>query len=155
MDGALPPNRDIVEIDLGDGTTIPVEVTIEPNGDFAPGGRSDAAFGDWFRGDRRAALSTTPTVKAMTRWVHSQLQDVDTLLPDRVTLEMGVKLVAKSPDLVTPVLGQVGGETSLLIRLEWDLGQAAAGKAAPAPAEGDQDDDDRNSDQQSTSGTDG
>ncbi|MEV7630162.1 CU044_2847 family protein [Actinoplanes sp. NPDC089786] len=154
--GALPANRDIVDLQLDDGTVIPVEVTIEPTGDFAPGGRSDASFGDWLSGGRRAPLGRTPTVKGMARWVQSQLEDVDTLLPDRVSLEMGVKFVAKSPDLVTPVLGQVGGEANLLVRLEWDLGRAGAQQTPPPQPESDQDDDRPDADDQHpASGVDG
>jgi hypothetical protein len=120
--GVQPPNRDIVDIDLGDGTVIPVEVAIEPTDKFAGEGRSDASFRDWWDGGRRVALDrAAPTIKGMARWVHAQMEQIDAIAPDRVGVEMGIKFIARSPDLVSPVLGQASGEATLLVRLEWDL----------------------------------
>lgn len=130
-DGGAFADRDVVNIDLGDGMVVPVEVAFDSSLDFA-GGRKDAGFRDWVDGGRRATLDqAAPTIKGMASWVQSQLAEVDTLTPDRVVLEMGIKFIAQSPGLVAPVLGQVGGEASLLVRLEWDVDRNVAQRVAP------------------------
>jgi hypothetical protein len=136
--GALPPNRAIIDIDLGDGTVVTAEVAIEPADDVAGDGRSDASFRDWWRGGRQATLDrAAPTVEAMARWVHGQMAQVGAMAPDRIGVEMGVKFVARSPAVVAPVLGQVGGEATLLVRLEWDTGRIGGRRTPPPQPDGD------------------
>jgi NTP-dependent ternary system trypsin peptidase co-occuring protein len=133
------PDRDIIDIDLGDGTVVPVEVDIEPAA-LTGEGRSDAGFRDWWQDGRRASLDrAAPTIRAMARWVHGQMAEIGAMQPDRVGVEMGVKFVARTPDLVAPVLGKVGGEATLLVRLEWDTARSGRGAPVGRPASDDDD----------------
>ena len=145
MDGAddgLRPAREIVDVDLGGGVFVRAEVFVEPE---EGEGRADVAFGDRWRKGRRATLDrAAPTIEAMARWVHGQVAQVGALAPDRVGVEMSVKFVARTPGIVAPVLGQVGAESTLLVRLEWDTARAmqpGAARRPPAQAEEEDDDD--------------
>jgi len=137
----MPPHREIVDIDLGNGMVVPVEVTVEPTADPTGEGRGDVGLRDWWADGRRVLLDrTAPTITGMARWVHDQVGRIDGLKPDRVGVEMGVKFVVRTPDLVMPVLGQVRGETTLLLRLEWDLNRRGDRRPSPSPVESEGDD---------------
>ncbi|GAA1644192.1 hypothetical protein GCM10009679_56600 [Saccharothrix algeriensis] len=126
MDGMRPATqqkRDIVDLDLGNGRVLRAEVFVEPSPSRAGEGSGDAGLRDWWKGTRQAALDrTAPAVEAAAQWVHDEITQLGSLAPDRVGVELGVKFVARTPDLIVPVLGQVGAEATLLVRLEWEGG---------------------------------
>jgi NAD-dependent oxidoreductase involved in siderophore biosynthesis len=125
--------RDIVDVDLGNGLIVKAEVWLAPEKPVEGAGRSDASWDFWRKG-RKAALDTAaPTINAMAQWVHSQMAQIGAMAPDRVGVEIGVKFVVQTPGLVAPVLGQVGAESTLLVRLEWDT-RITPGKGEPTSA---------------------
>jgi hypothetical protein len=143
VSGAMRPPLGIVDVDLGNGVIIKAEVYMESAPPAAGEGRSDASFRDVWRKGRVAAMDeATTTIEAMARWVHGQVAQIGAVKPDRVGVEMGVKFVARSADLVAPVLGQVGAESTLLVRLEWETGPppSAPGRRVESRPEGDDDD---------------
>jgi hypothetical protein len=137
----------IVDLDFGNGRKVAAEVFAgsAPVIGSAPEdgwSQSDAGFADRLAETRDAVLEqAAPAIGAMADWVHDQLIHMGTRAPDRVGVDMGVKFVAKSSGLVAPVIGQLGGEATLLVRLEWDV-RAAAVASGAAPAGDDDDDDD-------------
>ncbi|GGQ63256.1 CU044_2847 family protein [Couchioplanes azureus] len=143
------PARTTMDVSVGDGIDVEVEVFLDdaarvPSGHHDDGGfgQSDASVLGGLRVARRAVLDqAAPSIGAMARWVHDQVAALGVRAPDRVGVDMGVKFVAKSSEIVAPVIGQLGGETTLLVRLEWDVRGGRPAGAAPAVKEDDEDED--------------
>jgi hypothetical protein len=130
---ASRPATDIVDVDLGNGVSVQAEVWLAPAKPAEGEGRSDAGLREAWRKGRKATLDhAAPTIAAMAQWVHGQMAQIGAMAPDRIGIEMGVKFVARSADLVAPVLGQVGAESTLLVRLEWDT------RRGPDPVDADE-----------------
>jgi hypothetical protein len=130
-----------MRIDLGDGESILAEV-------FEADGGADLAgegppVGTELSGD--AARSKVPvpawanveeadqTVRSLARWLHRELVGrMEDLVPRRVGVEFGVKLTADLPGTVRFVLGHIGAELSLVVRLEWEPDRMTPGSTEVA-----------------------
>jgi hypothetical protein len=105
LNAAVPTQVMIVESE--DGSEFAVEITDD---------RADiGTFTDRLK--IKAALEATIRVVAKTvhRSVEKALEDDP---PSRIAAEFGLKFSTKTPGGV--IVGELGGESSILVRLEWD-----------------------------------
>lgn len=109
---------DVVELELPDGGVVYAEVELPSGGDAAFGGR------------RRFSLEDVrANVVSLGSWVLDTVRDGLPEAPERVGVEFGLKLTAKTGPLVA-ALAEAGGEASVVVKLEWTRPPAPA----PDPA---------------------
>lgn len=99
---------ELVEVVFPDGEVGYAEVEVATDGDI--GAR------DRFRLDQ-----VGPQLRRVTRWLLDEVRSAVPGTPDRVGLEFGFKLNAKTGKLVG-VLAEASGEASVVVRLEWTPG---------------------------------
>jgi hypothetical protein len=105
----------VVPVDMPDGSVLRVEV-------------SGAGGGDATAARRIRFADLRDDIANMTRLVTEAVAGAKPVAPRRVSVEFGVKLAVESNALVS-VLAKVGGEASMVLRLEWEE-PAATGAAA-------------------------
>lgn len=80
--------------------------------------------------DRRFPVAgVTADLSRISRWLAEELRSAFPERPERIGVEFGLKLAAKSGTLVG-VLAEASGEASVVVRLEWTTA-GASGEPAP------------------------
>lgn len=98
---------EVVEVQLPDGNALYAEVEV-------PGG-GDARWGS----ERQFSLEDIRTsVISIGPWIYDTVRRALPDAPDKIGVEFGLKLTAKSGPLVA-ALAEVGGEASVVVKLEW------------------------------------
>lgn len=96
---------EIVEIELPDGETVLAQVTVlDP----------DVGAFDRFRLDE--ARSAVARIGA---WAHQVVTESLPEPPDRLGVQIGLKLAVKS-GVLTSVVAEASGEASVTVTMEWD-----------------------------------
>ncbi|MGS0684603.1 CU044_2847 family protein [Nakamurella sp. GG22] len=97
--------NEIVEIDLGDGTSLLAEVAV--------------AGGDVGAWDRFTLSAVKSAIGRIARWTKEKLLQDLPEPPDRVEIEFGMKFAVQTGELVS-VLAEASGEASIIVRVEWN-----------------------------------
>lgn len=97
---------ELVEIELSSGDVVNAEVAMPQSGDVA------------WRGRRFPGAGFTADLSRISRWLAEELRSAFPERPERIGVEFGLKLAAKSGTLVG-VLAEASGEASVVVRLEW------------------------------------
>ena len=94
----------MMEIDLGDGQRVTAEVFVDADS-------AEAGFLDRVRETREAVLAeSAPAIASMAGWVHRQIAAMGRHTPDRVGVDLGVKLgVNGTPTIIGPDGSVLGG----------------------------------------------
>ncbi|MFY1687416.1 CU044_2847 family protein [Plantactinospora sp. WMMB782] len=94
-------------------------VETEDGGQFEVEIRDDAAdVGAASRRLRMKAIVLQSTIRQVATTVHRSVQEALTdPPPSKIEVEFGLKFTTKSPMGV--IVGEVGGESSILVRIEW------------------------------------
>jgi hypothetical protein len=98
---------EVVEVELPDGGVIFAEVEVPPGGDAI-----------WGQNRRFSLEAVRANVVGIGSWVLDTVRGGLPETPDKVGVEFGLKLTAKTGPLVA-ALAEAGGEASVVVKLEW------------------------------------
>lgn len=97
---------ELVEIELPDGEIMLAEVKV-----------LDADVGAL---DRFALTEMTTSAARIGEFVYETIRTSMPRSPDRIAVQIGLKLAVKSGAL-TSILAEASGEASVMVQLEWDV----------------------------------
>lgn len=98
---------EVVQVQVPDGGVFFAEVEVPAGG--------DAFFGS---GRRFSLEDVRANVVSIGSWVFDTVRSSLPQAPDKVGVEFGLKLTAKTGGLVA-ALAEAGGEASVVVKLEW------------------------------------
>lgn len=98
---------EVVEVQVPGGGVIFAEVEVPAGGDAG-----------WGSGRRFSLEDVRANVVSIGSWVFDTVQGSLPQTPDKVGVEFGLKLTAKTGALVA-ALAEAGGEASVVVKLEW------------------------------------
>ena len=102
----MSSESEIVELVLPDGGIIFAEVELPAGGDAAFGGR------------RLSLDELRENISNISTWVTDSIRHALPEAPDKIAVEFGIKLTAKTGPLVA-ALAEASGESSIVVKLEW------------------------------------
>lgn len=97
----------LIEIALPDGSVLLAEVTGSTGGDVADSGK------------RFALSALRGPLAEVGKWALTTVRESLPEQPDRLQVEFGIKLAVKSGKLFG-VLAEASGESSLVVRMDWE-----------------------------------
>lgn len=106
---------EVVEVQLPGGDVFFAEVEVPAGGDAR-----------WRPGQRFSLEDVRANVVGIGSWVLETVREVLPLAPEKVGVEFGLKLTAKTGPLVA-ALAEASGEASVVVKLEWS-------KLLPSPS---------------------
>lgn len=98
---------EVVEVQVPGGGVIFAEVEVPVGGDAG-----------WGSGRRFSLEDVRADVVSIGSWVFDTVRGSLPQTPDKVGVEFGLKLTAKTGPLLA-VLAEAGGEASVVVKLEW------------------------------------
>lgn len=98
---------EVVEVELPNGGVIFAEIEVPTGGDAW-----------WGSGQRFALEDIRANVVSIGSWVLDTVRGALPETPDKVGVEFGLKLTAKTGPLVA-ALAEASGEASVVVKLEW------------------------------------
>jgi hypothetical protein len=98
---------EVVEVQVPGGGVIFAEVEVPAGGDAG-----------WWSGRQFSLEDVRANVVSIGSWVFDTVRGSLPQTPDKVGVEFGLKLTAKTGALVA-ALAEAGGEASVVVKLEW------------------------------------